>query len=90
MKESSAPERPKKLDGLDVNDVDDGLVVYNESSDRVHYVNHTASLVYELCSGETSIDEIAVLLQRTWDLDSPPIEETRACVVQLVAEGLVR
>ncbi|TMK54756.1 MAG: hypothetical protein E6G60_21290 [Actinobacteria bacterium] len=36
--------RPFAVDGLDVNEVSDGLIVYYPARDRVHYLNNTAAV----------------------------------------------
>jgi hypothetical protein len=55
----------------------------------VHYLNHTATIVLELCNGENSAGEIAALLQSAYDLPQPPDAEVAACLQQLTGEGLL-
>jgi hypothetical protein len=81
--------RPKRIDGLEAHEVDDGLVVYQASNDRVHYLNPTASLVFELCTGEHTEEEIAALVGAAWDLPEPPRAEVQQCLAQLRAEGAI-
>ena len=68
----------------------DGYVVYDERRDRVHYLNHTAALVLEFCTGENGPDQIVRMLQAAYDLPEPPEAETEECLARLRAEGLVR
>jgi hypothetical protein len=75
---------------LDVHEVDDGLVIYDLASDRVHYLNETASLVFALCTGEHSDGRIGELVGLAWELAQPPDAEVRACLAQLRGEGLIR
>jgi hypothetical protein len=82
-------QRPKRVDGLEAHEVDDGLVVYQASTDRVHYFNPTASVVFELCTGEHTQEEIESLVGAGWDLPEPPREEVQRCLAQLRAEGVV-
>jgi PqqD family protein of HPr-rel-A system len=82
-------ERPTKAPGLEAHEVDDGLVVYQGVSDRVHYLNATAAVVYELCDGKHSEEEIVALVGEAWDLDEPPRQEVETCLEQLRAEGVV-
>ena len=81
---------PTPLDGLDVHEVDDGLVIYDTGNDRVHYLNETASLVFALCDGERDAEAIAGLLQQAWALEAPPSTEVRECLEQLREEGVLR
>ncbi len=83
------PEHPLALEGVEVVPTADGYVVYDEERDRVHYLNHTAALVLEFCTGENSAEEIVGMLQLAYDLPEPPEAETRECLTRLRAEGLV-
>jgi len=80
---------PKLVAGVEINKVADGYIVYQPARDRVHYLNHTATIVLELCNGQNSPGEIAGLLQSAYDLPVPPAAEVGACLDQLRAEGLV-
>ena len=52
---SDTPEHyPKTTQGLEINAVDDGYIVYQSERDRVHYLNQTAALILELCNGRNA------------------------------------
>jgi Coenzyme PQQ synthesis protein D (PqqD) len=86
----SGDSNPTSVEGVELIPTADGYVIYDEGRDRVHYLNHSAALVLEFCTGENSTDEISGLLQKAYDLPEPPAEETRGCLEQLRAEGLLR
>jgi hypothetical protein len=86
----TATDKPVRVDGLEVNEVADGLVVYQDGPERVHYLNNTASLVFELCTGENSVARITELLRDTFGLDTSPEAEVTACVAQLRSQGVLR
>ena len=65
-------------------------MVFDESRDRVHYLNHTAVLILELCDGELSPEDIAAYLQEAYSLSEPPTTEVEAYLARLAEEGLVR
>jgi Coenzyme PQQ synthesis protein D (PqqD) len=81
--------RPRRVDGLEAHEVEDGLVVYHPATDRVHYLNPTASVVYELCTGEHTDAEIEALVGEAWALREPPGEEVQRCLAQLRDEGVI-
>jgi hypothetical protein len=89
MSRRQDPERPVAVEGIEVVPTADGYVVYHEQRDRVHYLNHTAVLVLELCTGENSVEEIVQALQLAYELPEPPEAETAECLTRLRAEGLV-
>jgi hypothetical protein len=82
-------ENPKLASGIEINKVADGYVVYQATQDRVHYLNHTATIILELCNGQNSLTEIAGLLQAAYELPARPLEEVTACLNQLTDEGLI-
>jgi hypothetical protein len=82
-------ERPVRCEGLEAHEVEDGLVVYHAATDRVHYLNPTAAVVFELCTGDHTEPEIVALIGESWRLIEPPAAEVRACLEQLRAEGLL-
>lgn len=80
---------PQRAAGIEINEVADGYVAYDPVNDRVHYLNHTAALILEFCTGENSDDEITHLLGAAYDLPEPPLIEVAECLAQLRDERLV-
>jgi Coenzyme PQQ synthesis protein D (PqqD) len=81
-------DRPKKSDGLEIDEVEDGFVIYQPDRDRVHYLNPTANLILELCDGSLTATQIAELIAQTFDLAAPPSQEVEEALAKLEAEGL--
>jgi hypothetical protein len=75
--------------GLEVVESADGFVVYQPDRDRVHFFNHTAVLVLELCDGEKDEGKIVELVQRFYELPEPPELEVRECLDMMRTERLV-
>ncbi len=80
---------PKKASSLEINEVADGVVVYQTDKDRVHYMNKIASMVLQLCDGETPVADFPLLFQEVFELDAPPNEEINDCLEKLFDEGLI-
>ena len=80
---------PKQVDGLDMTTIEDGLVVNDHGRDRVHYLNHTAGLVLTLCNGKNSIQTIASLLKKQFELTESPEEDVRETIKEFIEEDLV-
>jgi hypothetical protein len=78
------------VDGLDVNEVKDGLIVYDPASDRVHYLNATASVVFTLCDGTRHASDIAATVAAVFGAEAPGPDEVLACLAQFEQEGLLR
>ena len=82
--------RPSVIDGLDVNEAEDGLIVFDPSVDRVHYLNSTAAIVFALCDGRHDVSEIADFVAAAFKLDDLPLAEIDACLSSLDNEGLLQ
>ena len=76
-------------EGLEINVVDDGFVVYQPSHDRMHYLNHTAGLLLELCNGSHSEADLVAKLRRAYSLPADPADEVASCLEQLRAQELI-
>jgi hypothetical protein len=82
-------DMPTRVDDIDVVEMADGFAVYHVTRDRVHFVNHTAAIMLELCDGTKTEVEIARVLGGCYDLPRPPEAEVAGCLAQFRDEGLV-
>lgn len=80
--------RPTQALGLEINECTDGYVIYQNEQDKVHFLNHTAVVVLELCTGQNTAADIAQALAEAYGLETPPLAEVNAALETLVAEGL--
>src|SRR5690349_7964285 len=81
---------PRRAADIEINPVPDGYIIYQPARDRVHYLNHTAVLVLELCTGRVRARDIPRLIRDAYDLPEPPADQVLACLETLSTEGLVR
>jgi LicD family protein len=84
-----SPRQMRRADGLELHEIDDGLIVYQQDPPRVHHLNHTAALVFALCTGELTIDEIVGHVKRGYRLELAPVAEVNACVERLCKEQVL-
>jgi Coenzyme PQQ synthesis protein D (PqqD) len=83
-------DRPVRSDAIDINPVADGYVVYDPATDLVHYLNHTAAMVLELCDGRDTVTEIAAFLAEVFAEVPDVPQAVTDCVGQLRGLGLVQ
>lgn len=84
-----AGDHPLKSEGLDVGEAASGFVINDTGRGRVHYLNHTAALIFELCDGGSSVEEISELVRQAYDLPDRPDDVVRTYLDRLIAENLV-
>lgn len=82
--------KPQLVEGLDLCEVVDGYVVYEAGTDRVHYLNNTAALVLELCTGGNSREDIITTLRSAFNLPEAPAAEVNDILARFTTEGLIR
>jgi hypothetical protein len=80
---------PRRLETLEVNDADDGLVVYDPEREMVHHLNASAALIFDLCDGTRAPASIAQVLSEAYRLDAPPLDQTIAGLRDLEERGLI-
>lgn len=79
-----------RVEGAEINRMPDGYVVYQAEQDKVHYLNPTAAMIFELCAEAMTPEQISDYLREAYGLAEPPAAEVDACLDNLVAEGIVR
>ena len=84
------PLHPMRTEGLEINVVDDGYVVHQPATERIHYLNHTAGFLLELCNGRYDQAALAGLLQQAYNLPTPPNAEVESGLRSLREQGLIR
>jgi PqqD family protein of HPr-rel-A system len=80
---------PIAAQDLEVHETEDGAIVYQELTGRVHHLNRTAAVILALCDGANDTEQIAGTLAEVFDLGEPPIQETKTCIEELSREGLL-
>ena len=83
-------QRYVKAEGHEFNQVPDGYVIYQSGRDRVHVLNPTAVIVYELCDGKHTVEAIGRYMQESFSLPAPPLDEVKTCLDTLLKEDIVK
>lgn len=78
------------VEGLEVSDVPDGRVIYQAATERVHYLNPTAVVVFEFCDMKQPVRDIVAFLQTAYQLKDPPLAQVSECISSLLEENLLR
>jgi Coenzyme PQQ synthesis protein D (PqqD) len=79
-----------KCQGLDVNPAPDGYVVHQPDTERVHFLNESAALVFEFCDGKHTVVSIEATFAKAFSASKPPPQSVRDCMSQLLQERLIQ
>jgi hypothetical protein len=80
---------PRRAESLEINEAEDGLVIYDPAHDTVHHLNPSASVIFDLCDGTRDVDAIAGILAEAYELQSPPLDDAVAGLNELVDRKLI-
>jgi len=86
----ASDSRYTKASNLEVNEVPDGYVVYQSSKDRVHFLNPVAAVIFELCDGNHTADDIRSILIAGYELSSFPDRDFTSALSNMLTEGLIQ
>lgn len=81
---------PVKAAGLEIHPEADGYVVYQAGRDKVHFLNHTAVFVFELCDGLHTAAEIREIYRETFPPAADPERDVEEILARFVEEELIR
>ncbi len=82
--------RPKRMDHLIQHDMDEEVLVYDPVVDRTHRLNSSATLIWELCDGTRSLEDIARVLTEQFEVEfETALQDARAVLDQLKEEQLL-
>jgi hypothetical protein len=82
---------PRRRDGLVLRKLGEEAILYNPGTKKAHVLNKTSLLIWNLCTGDQSVQMIENALRVQFDVDGgadvrKDIEET---LTQFSTEGLV-
>jgi len=81
---------PNRVGALEINEAEDGLVVYDPAQDMVHHLNASAAVIFDLCDGTRDPESIAAVLGDAYELHTPPLEQALAGLRDLAGRRLIR
>ncbi|HYB95039.1 MAG TPA: PqqD family peptide modification chaperone [Vicinamibacterales bacterium] len=79
--------RPRITAGLTTRRTADGIVISH--GDSVHYLNRTAALIVELCTGRNSWDDIVELVRLAYGMTARPDKPVARVLNELLAKGVI-
>jgi hypothetical protein len=72
---------PRKCSDVLELDMGDGVIIYSRESDLVHHLNFSAGLVWQLCEGNASVEELARDFAVAYRLELNKVRSELAVVV---------
>jgi PqqD family protein of HPr-rel-A system len=70
-----AAMKPKTRGDLAVVELDGEAVIYDESSGNLHHLNPTATVIFNLFDGTSTVKELASLIEQEFQVPAPDVEK---------------
>ena len=85
-----ADYRPRKSADVLELDMGDGAILYDNEARLVHHLNPSATLIWQLCDGSGTAEELAGDIASEYSLDAQAIaDQVMTVIAELDALGLV-
>jgi len=79
----------RQVEGLEINQVEDGFIIYDPNRDSVHFLNHTAVFMLELCNGKHEADEMIRIIREAYGVENISRDDMVGILDRFMEEGLV-
>lgn len=87
---STFPGLPTVVPGVRVSRAaDSGFTAYNPLIDRSHDINSTGAFILQLCDGRHSPEDLALQVQKMFQLKSPPLTDVKNWLWYAINDGLI-
>lgn len=81
---------PRKRSGVLELDLGDGVILYDDASTLVHHLSPSASVIWQLCQGDASVETLATeVAEELGHERAQVLADITALVAELDALGLV-
>lgn len=81
----------RKREDLIVKEMGEEIVLYDQEANQVHSLNATASLIFNLCDGENSTEEIVEEMRSRFDIDEKTVlRDVERVLSELKKKGLLK
>ncbi len=82
--------RPRRKDGVTLRSAEGEIMLYDPEDERVHFMNTTATAIWQLCDGETEVSEMVSAICLLTGLPADVVEEDVAGLLEGFADaGLI-
>ena len=69
MAEMKLEDKPIRNESCHMEELDDEVLLYNPTNNKTLYINKSASLIWQLCNGDQTTEEIITMIQEAYPGD---------------------
>ncbi len=79
----------EQVEGLDVHEADDGLILFNPETDCVHHLNSSAGVLFVLCDQPRSRESLINSFNALYGLDNSSDDSIQTTLDQLTQQRVL-
>jgi len=86
----SLDDKPVKNDACRMEELDDEILLYHPGNNKTLYINKSASIIWQLCTGEHTVADIVNMIRDAYPSESDRLEEdVLATINDLISNDVV-
>ena len=75
MAEMKLDDKPIRNESCHMEELDDEVLLYNPTNNKTLYINKSASVIWQLCNGDQTVDEIINMIQDAYPSDDEGLRQ---------------
>lgn len=75
MTNLSLDDKPVRNDQCRMEELDDEILLYHPGNNKTLYINKSAAVIWQLCTGEHSVSEMVSMIQDAYPAESDSLEQ---------------
>ena len=87
MAEIKLDDKPIRNESCHMEELDDEVLLYNPTNNKTLYINKSASVIWQLCSGELSVEAIITMIQEAYPSDDDGLRQDILDTLKTLAEN---
>ena len=87
MAEIKLDDKPIRNESCHMEELDDEVLLYNPTNNKTLYVNKSASVIWQLCNGEQTTEEIISMIQKAYPGDKEGLQRDILDTLNSLAEN---
>lgn len=87
MAEIKLDDKPIRNESCHMEELDDEVLLYNPTNNKTLYINKSASVIWQLCNGEQTTEEIISMIQEAYPGDKEGLQRDILDTLNSLAEN---
>ncbi len=87
MAEIKLDDKPIRNESCHMEELDDEVLLYNPANNKTLYINKSASVIWQLCNGDQSVEDIIKMIQDAYPGNSNDLRQDILDTLNNLAEN---